>query len=504
MGKPIVRYLTFVAVISIIATLIFDSVDFFDNPVNGLKGYLEIGAFCCVVCVANFFLIAAMASYKWLFASLFPIFSFIGAALAYFRMSSSAVITPMLIDVVLNHDTHEGLELITWSLILFVGVAVLFSAFAVWYRFHHINIDYSWAYFLAGVILMLCYLNCYSRVSIGCRNRYPYSACVAVSEYVKEYKFHDARVSPFTPSDKVERTDSLTIVLVLGEALRADHLSINGYVRNTTPRLSAEENLISFSDIYSEYTHTNRSLPHILTRADSVTEELAFSETSFIPAFSDNGFKTIWISNQELANTYVDFIQECDTSIYAHPEKSPYVYSDFYDLDMLPYISERLAEQNPRDLIILHTIGSHWYYNLHCPDSLVIFKPLTDNRNVKFNTLEQVVNSYDNTILATDCFLFKVIDELRDINSVLIFLSDHGEALGEEGFYLHANDAESVRHPACFIWMSEIYKSKQPEKFAKASENAGKHYRTDFLFPSILDIADIKDSAIDSTLSVVR
>lgn len=504
MIKPIVKYIVFVAVVAIAVTLMFDYVDFFDNPVNGLKGYLEIGTFCCVVCVANFFLIAAMASYKWLFAILFPLFSFMGAALAYFRISSSAVITPMLIDVVLNHDTHEGLELITWPLILFVGVAVLLSAFAVWYRFHHINIEHSWAYCLVGVVLMLCYLNCYSRVSIGCRNRYPYNACVAVSEYVREYKFPDSRVSPFTPLDKVERTDSLTVVLVLGEALRADHLSLNGYARNTTPHLSVEENLISFPCIYSEYTHTNRSLPHILTRADSVNEELAFSETSFIPAFSESGFKTIWISNQELANTYADFIQECDTSIYAHPEKSPYVYSDFYDLDMLPYISERLSRQYVRDLIIIHTIGSHWYYNLHCPDSLAMFKPITNNRNVKFNTLNQVVNSYDNTIVATDCFLNEVIDELRESNSLLIFLSDHGEALGEGGMYLHANDAESVKHPACFVWMSDKYKTQHPEKFAKVRLNAKKHYRTDFLFPSILDAALIRTEAADTTISIFR
>ncbi len=63
--------------------------------------------------------------------------------------------------------------------------------------------------------------------------------------------------------------DTLTVVLVLGEALRADHLGINGYNRATTPRLE-EENILSLKNVYSEWTHTNQSIPYILTRADSL------------------------------------------------------------------------------------------------------------------------------------------------------------------------------------------------------------------------------------------
>ncbi len=498
------KYIAFIFISTLISLLLFVIADFFDNPVSDVMGYLEIGVFCFVVMIANFFLIGAMASYRWLFAVLFPIYSIIGSSLAYFRISSSAVITPMLVDVILHHDTHEGLELITWQLVCFVLVATIFAALAVWYRFKQIKLNHNWVYLLTCLVLMTGYLHCNSRIHRGCINRYPFNVYNAVKEYVEGYHPATDRVNPFCNQVFAERSDSLVVVLVLGEALRSDHIGLNGYTRNTTPYLSKEKNIITFPNIYSEYTYTNRSLPHILTRADSVNEDLAFTESSFVPAFKKNGFKTIWISNQELTHTYADFIQECDSSFFIHPEKSPYVYSSFYDLDMFPFISRRLSNKNERDLIIIHTIGSHWYYNLHFPDSLIVYKPLTNNRNVKFNTIEQIVNSYDNTIIATDCFLSKVVGELKEKNAIMIFLSDHGEALGEQGLYLHAQNSEKVKHPACFVWMSDSYKERYHYMYENAKTNATRRFRTDFLFPSILDAALISTTVSDTTISIFR
>lgn len=523
MKESIIKYTLFVLVVSAVCTLLFDAVDFVDNPISGAMGMAEIVAYCMVIFVANVFFVSALASYRWLFAITFPVYSLLGATLAYFRISSSAVLTPMLIDVTLHHDVHEGMELITWQLVLLLLFAILLTSCAVWYRFKKIKISYKWAWAacLTSFVVMLCYINCNYRVRSGCINRYPYSVYKAMVEYIDGYHGTVKRVNPFsidaktkpvtpntatTVSDTIQADikDSLTIVLVLGESLRANHLGLNGYERNTSPNLSRQTNLVSFPNIYSEYTHTNRSLPHILTRADSVNTERAFTETSFVPKFASQGFKTIWLSNQELAHTYADFINECDTAVYVHPEKSPFVYSPFYDVDMLPYLYRRLEENNQRDLIIFHTIGSHWYYNLHVPDSLVRFTPVTDNRNVKFNTLSQIINSYDNTIVATDSFLSQVISSLQNRNAILIFLSDHGEALGEDGVFLHANDAESIKHPAMFVWMSEKYKNTNPVRFGKMLNNSKKHYRTDFLFPSILDAANIETAVADTTISIFR
>ncbi len=86
-----------------------------------------------------------------------------------------------------------------------------------------------------------------------------------------------------------------------------------------------------------------------------------------------------------------------------------------------------------KHLFVLHTIGSHWYYNFHVTDSLQLFRPLTDSRIVTQNSEQQMLNSYDNTILYLDYFLDTLIERFEDRVAVVIYLSDHGESLGEDG-----------------------------------------------------------------------
>ena len=74
------------------------------------------------------------------------------------------------------------------------------------------------------------------------------------------------------------------------------------------------------------------------------------------------------------------------------------------------------------------------------------------------------MNSYDNTILYTDCFLHQLIEELRDEVAILIYLSDHGESLGENEKYLHAEDNEPLHYPAAFVWYSVKYENLFPQK----------------------------------------
>ena len=295
---------------------------------------------------------------------------------------------------------------------------------------------------------------------------------------------------------------TIIVAFVLGESLRADHLSINGYYRETMPYLQNEEQIYSFTNIYSEYTHTNRSLPHILTRADSVHEDRAFDETSFITLFKNSGFRTTWVSNQDPAYTYIYFLNECDTIIHAHPERTVYVYSEWLDEDMLPALDSLLLNISQPNLIILHTIGSHWFYSNHVSDKLRKFFPTAENRVITKNTSEEIINAYDNTVVYTDFFLKQVIDRLKDRNAIMIYLSDHGESLGEDGNWLHANDCYSIKNPACIVWYSDRYLNRNMSKIKALEANKNKFYRTDFLYHSILSAANIPTSLIVPELDI--
>jgi glucan phosphoethanolaminetransferase (alkaline phosphatase superfamily) len=136
------------------------------------------------------------------------------------------------------------------------------------------------------------------------------------------------------------------------------------------------------------------------------------------------------------------------------------------------------------------------------PDEYNYFQPVTDNRVVTNNTPEAVINSYDNTIRYTDFVLDSVIERMEKRCAMVIYLSDHGESLGENGYWLHAAGAEETKYPACIIWYSYAFAQQYPDKIEALHANKNNHYRTDFLFHSVLSAAGISVADKDSTIHI--
>ncbi|MDR2804328.1 MAG: phosphoethanolamine transferase, partial [Dysgonamonadaceae bacterium] len=370
------------------------------------------------------------------------------------------------------------------------------------FRFRKIKINKHIIHCMLA-IAFICIMFHIPRIRGPVKNRIPFNLYFVTSQYFAEREEALTERPALSESTTCEEEKNLTVVFVIGEALRSDHLGINGYERNTTPYLSNEE-IVSFPHIYSKYTYTDASLAHILTRADSVHPDLGYKERSFIDLFKRCGYYTGWLAHQEPTKSYVYFMHECDTLIHINANKSPYVFDRWTDDDMLPAFDALLAEKERKALIILHTIGSHWYYNSHYTDEFERFTPVTKSRIVSSNTQEEMINSYDNTVLYTDYFLHELIERLRDKKAVLFYLSDHGEALGEDGVWLHAADAPPMHHPACFVWMSPSYKNEHPEMYDMLQQNKNQRYRTDFLFPTITEAAGIQNDGMNPQLSLFR
>ena len=115
-----------------------------------------------------------------------------------------------------------------------------------------------------------------------------------------------------------------------------------------------------------------------------------------------------------------------------------------------------------------------------------------------------MINSYDNTIVETDRFIHQIIDGLRGSDAVLIYLSDHGESLGEDGYFLHGTDRSELHYPACFVWFSDGYKKKYPAKVDALKRNARRRLRTDFLFHSIIGAASIESVYKEESLDIFK
>lgn len=501
--KEHVKFIIYLLVCTLWTGVFFILPDFIDNPISGFKGLLITIFHWGLICTASFFLIYLIAINKHVFSILFPLFSLIGAVLGFYRYAFKATLTPMLVDAAFNNDFGTTLDLISFELILFVIVSLIISIFFVRYRFRKIKLTkpFLHLFFAIACFIMLFSLN--SRVRASIIQRFPYNIFYSLSEYSKLRSALSEERIDFDPDfswDKANNSDSLTVVLVIGESARSDHLSLNGYHRKTNFRLEKRNNLVSFPNMYSEYTYTNRSIPHMLTRADSINEKLAFTECSFITLFNKCGYRTEWISNQDPADSYIYFMNECDTIIYAHPEKSVYNYNEWIDEDLLLSMDNTLMKGLSKNLFILHTIGSHWYYNNHYTKEFEIYKPVTKSRIINQNSPEEIINSYDNTIVYTDYFLDKIIEKLENKNALMIYISDHGEVLGEDGMWLHAGDHVVSKNTACVIWYSDEYATRNPEKTAALNLHKNKRWRTDFLFHSILSAAEIPTNVIQKNL----
>ena len=503
MKADILKYFLWSIGVTIWLTICFILPYFLDSPAAGLYGILTLAAYISACGIGTFFIVYFVGGNRILSAIILPLMSMLGAALSFYLIGYHSTLTPMLIDVILHTNGEEAIGVMSWQLFLWIFINVSIAIVFIWIRWTRINLPNTWIHMLLALVLGIFFFNCNGRLKNSLCQRFPYNIPYTIHEYASLQEVIKAN-REVPPYQLIEPIDSLTIVFVIGEAARADHLQLNGYNRETNPLLSRRDNIVSFPYIYSEQTHTLASLPYIFTRADSTHESRQYSEKSFISIFRETGYYTAWISNQDLGSTFSPFINECDTARFANAGKSVYVFTQWIDEDLLPIMNTLRTNMHPMAMYILHTIGSHWYYNNHVPDKAVYFQPTTTNKVVTGNSIEQLVNSYDNTIRYMDYFLDSVISTFENEKAIVIYQSDHGEALGEDGEFLHANDAPVAKNPACVIWYSDSYAKAYPEKIKALVANKDKRYRTDYLFYSILYAAGIEAEGDNEQINIFR
>ncbi|WP_314749404.1 phosphoethanolamine transferase [Tannerella forsythia] len=480
--------------------LAYTASDFFTAPTHALTDRLILFSQWLAILIGIFPVFYLLSINKYVFASIYPLVCVLSGVLTYFRYTTGTIFTTMIFDAALDNDHKITQELISvWLILTMIASLLAGVGFAV-YRFRKLPVvplpalHVVWAVALTIVVFQL------PRIGRPMTERVPMNLYFIPQRYFAEKKTARSYREPL-PGKVTAPVDKPLVVLILGESLRADHLELNGYARNTTPLL-ATESVVSFPNIYSPYTYTNPSIAHIMTRADSLAPERADSERSFVDLFKRCGFPTVWLGNQEPAKTYVYFMEECDRLIYGNINKSYYVFDHWTDELLLPPLDTVLPDMTDGGLVIMHTIGSHWYYNAHYTDEFRRFVPETKSRIVTANTSEEMINSYDNTVVFTDYFISCIINRLRDRKTLMIYLSDHGEALGEDGLWLHANTVDAAHNPACIVWLSDAYREAKPGMYERLLQNRNKRYHTDFLFHTILDGAGIEADILQNSQSL--
>ena len=501
--KKVLVPLLFVFIITVAYALIFTLSEFSDSPYSNFHDFMVLAFQWVAIAVGTFGLLYLLSINKYIFAITFPLLIAFSTVLAYYRYTVNATLTPMTIELALINDLRTNMQVVSWQLVSLILLSLVVSVAIVWLRWKKISFTRPYIHLIVAIGIIFMTNSFIPQLKRPLTQRMPYSIYYNFKLYFEIRDVAAEHRETFT-SESVANSDSLVVVFVIGESLRNDHLQINGYERETTPYLMEEDNLVSLTDIYSEECFTHTSVPQIMTRADSANPQRAYDEQSFVTIFKDAGFRTTWIANQESVATYAYFMNECDTLIYVNGDKSVYTFDKWLDEDILPHLENELQDDNPTQLHILHSIGSHWWYNSHYTDEFERYTPVIKSRVVSSNTQEEMINSYDNTILYTDFFIKETIDLIRDKKSILIFLSDHGESLGEDGYYLHGADRPELHYPAAFVWYSDKYAQSFPDMIENLKDNSDKKYRSDYLFHSIIDAADITTEYIEPQLSIFR
>lgn len=488
--------------LTLVTGLLFTMADFYNMPFRTAGDLMVIAMQFGVVEGAIFLFVWLISCNKYVFAAVFPLFAAVCATAAYFRYTAGVTITPMALELAAVNDMRTSMDVVTWQMVAFACACAVGGAVAAYVRFKHITVRHQWL----QLALAACLLNIYMsipRFASPIRGRIPFVIYYAATDYLDNRKTADEN-RPAFKGKAVAGSDTIDVVLILGETLRAKNMQANGYQRPTTPYLVNEPNAVSLKNIYSEYECTHLSIPYLLTRACPRNKDAAYKERSFIDIFKQAGYRTTWIANQESVETFAYFMHEADSLVYVNSGKSVYVFSEWIDGDILPELDKQMKAQNhsPRRLFILHTIGSHWWYKAHYPRAFAHWRPELKSRVMSANTHMEFVNSYDNTVIYSDWFWQEVRNRFRKRNAIMIYLSDHSENLGENGIYGHSDDTPPLHYPGCWVWMSDRYRREHPGKWHSLTDNKSRRYNSAFLFHSMLSAGDIQSKYMDKRYDI--
>lgn len=335
------------------------------------------------------------------------------------------------------------------------------------------------------------------RPAIATKYAFPFCVIDSVANFSIRWVQYKTRPKPQSSAllasevMKPDQREPLTLIFVIGESARADHFQINGYPRETTPRLAKEENVLTYGAIRSFAALTRISVPVMLTPA--TTKHPKITTNSFLDLFVKHGFSTAWIS----ANSRAVYSSDMPTTrIMGNAQKTIFRndfttadYSSFRDEMMLPVVKEVLSTTDGKRAIVVHTRGSHFQYHSKYSQK---YRKFTPDKYSGYDNLKTVINAYDNSIIATDGFLADIYDMVRNQNALVIYCSDHGESLGEDGIFMHGNKKRpEQREVPLIIWYSDKYKQLNPDYVAALKNQVGKALSHDVLFPWTVNLGGI-------------
>ena len=266
--------------------------------------------------------------------------------------------------------------------------------------------------------------------------------------------------------------------------------------------------IINFENMYSCGTTTAVVVPcmfSIYNRCEYDTSKGLHTENA-LDVLSHAGVEVLWRDNNSNSKGVADRVRY---EHYKSPKNNPICEGECRDAGMLVGL-DKFIEESPKDImIVLHQMGNHGpaYYKRY-PKEFERFTPTCKTNQLEACSEEEIANAYDNALLYTDYFLSQTIQLLKrhenTIDTAMFYISDHGESLGEGGFYLHglpyiiAPDAQ--KHVASVLWLGENF----PVDREKLRENVSCEFTQNNLFSTLLGLFDVQTRVYDEEMDILK
>jgi len=512
--------------------VIFNNIAFFQKsmevyPLGGLNTFFIISLAIFLLCFTV--ILFTLVSSKYTIKPILIIVVIISAFTNYFMNTYNIIVDDSMIRNTLQTNIGESLDLLSLELISYI----FFLAIVPTYFIYNANIEYrsfkeelqsKFKTIIIAIVLIAVIVLSFSKYYTSFfrehkQLRYytnPTYWIYSIGNYISK-TVNNGPIIVQSIGDDAKIVELVTekkelIIMVVGEAARADRFSLNGYKRETNPLLSKED-IVSFPNIYSCGTSTAVSVPCMFSifGKDDYNYKKGLSTQNILDILNKSDeLEILWRDNNSdskgvaLRVPYEDYRTPKNNTIC--------IDGECRDIGMLVGLDKYIEKNKDKDiLIVLHQMGNHGpaYYKRY-PKEFEKFTPVCKTNQLEQCTQEEVSNAYDNAILYTDYFLSNVINFLKPYSNThetaMIYMSDHGESLGENGLYLHGMPyfmaPDTQTNVASIMWFGgdEIKEDIDVEKL-KTYKN--KKFSQDNLFHTLLRLMEVDTEVYDKKLDIL-
>lgn len=491
---------------------------------------LDLAAFALVVLIFNACL--TLVNFRFVIKPVLIFLLVATSAASYFMNQYGVVIDRSMIQNVIETDLREATELLNWKMALTIAVLGVLPAYVV----ARANVRFPQGpralFFKVGntagslaiaVVLLLMFFKSLAPALREHRElRFlltPTNYIQALHGYARSKWSKPVVVAPLG-TDAVKgrawagQTRKAVTVIVVGETARSMNFSLNGYARNTNPLLSQQAGLINFPNVESCGTATAVSVPCLFSSLgrENYSDSKASEQEGLLDVLAHAGFSVLWRDNNSGCKGVCARVPYEDMSVATVGDPNC-VGDECYDERLLERLPELIRAPGKDLVIVLHQKGSHGpAYAKRYPQQFGRFGPVCNTNEFEKCSRESIVAAYDNTILYTDYFLSKTIDLLRhssevdNVDTSLLYFSDHGESLGEGNMYLHGAPLmiapPEQTHVPFMLWMSGRFQSRFHIDQKCLALRATQPFSHDNVFHSVLGMLDVNTAVRNPKLDL--